>query len=220
MKKPVVVCVFAHPDDEAFGPSGTIHKFSEKYDVYILCATKGQAGQDSRSETSVKLTTKRAQELKKSAAILGVKKVYFLGFRDGTLSNNLYHKLAEKISIHIKKLKPEIVLTFEPHGISGHIDHVTVSMVTTFVVQKLDFVKELWYHCLTEERAKLRKNYFIYFPPGYKRSQIDKIVDVSDVWTTKVEAMFAHESQKHDAESILNSFKNTPREEYFLITKL
>lgn len=220
MKRKTVVCVFAHPDDESFGPSGTIYKLAEKNDVYILCATKGQAGQDSRSETSVRLTTQRANELRRSAKHLGVKKVYFLGFKDGTLSNNLYHKLAEKISYHLKHLRPELIITFEPQGVSGHIDHITVSMTTTFVAKKLDFVKELWYHCITQDRAKLRENYFIYFPPGYKKSEIDKIVDVSDVWDIKVEAMRKHESQKHDADKILKDSQKLPKEEYFLIKPL
>ncbi len=220
MKKKVVVCVFAHPDDEAFGPSGTIYKLAKKNDVYILCATKGQAGQDSRSETGISLTTRRAQELKRSAKILGVKKVYFLGFKDGTLSNNLYHKLAAKIKTHLELLKPETVITFEPHGVSGHIDHITVSMTTTFVVNKLLFVKELWYHCIKQELASFMNDYFIYFPPGYKSSEIDKVVDVKDVWDIKVKAMHEHESQKHDAEIILKVAANFPKEEYFLVKTL
>lgn len=219
MKKKTIVCVFAHPDDEAFGPSGTLYKLSQDNDVYILCATKGQAGQDSRSETSESLTSKRAKELKESAKHLGIKKVYFLGFKDGTLSNNLYHALAEKIKTHLELLKPELVITFEPQGVSGHIDHIMVSMVTTFAVKKLSFIKELWYSCIPEDRAAKLVDYFIYFPPGYKKSEIDKTVDVTDVWDIKVKAMRIHESQKPDADKILNSFKNFPKEEYFLVEK-
>lgn len=218
-KRKTIVCVFAHPDDEAFGPSGTIHKLTAEYDVFILCATKGQAGQDSRSELSLSLTSRRAQELKESAKHLGVKKVYFLGFRDGTLSNNLYHKLADKIRTHLEELKPEIIITFEPQGVSGHIDHITVSMATTFAVQKLKFVKEIWYHCILKERAANRKDYFIYFPEGYDKSEVDKIVDISDVWTVKEQAMLKHESQRHDAERILKEVKDYPKEEYFMVKK-
>lgn len=220
MKGKTIVCVIAHPDDEAFGPSGTLYKLARDNKVYILCATKGQAGQDSRSETGTNLTSRRSKELKTSAKHLGVKKIYFLGFADGTLSNNLYHKLAEKIKTHLELLKPEIIITFEPQGISGHIDHITVSMATTFVVKKLAYVKELWYHCITTERAKSRKDYFIYFPPGYKRSEINKIVDISDVWDIKLKAMRTHESQKHDADKILKDSENFPKEEYFLVKKI
>lgn len=217
MKK-TIVCVFAHPDDESFGPSGTISKLAKDNDVYILCATKGDAGQDfEKKEKS--LGERRAQELRNSAKIIGVKKVFFLGFEDGTLSNNLYHKLAAKIKRYLQKFKPETVITFENRGVSGHIDHITVSMVTTFVFHKLPFIKELWYVCTTDLRSNMRQDYFIYFPPGYKRSEIDKIVDVSDVWETKVKAMLAHKSQFHDAKRILKTMESFPKEEYFLVVK-
>lgn len=219
MKK-TVVCVFAHPDDESFGPSGTIHKLTKDYDVYILCATKGQAGLDSRLKADSKLTTQRARELRASAKLLGVKRVHFLGFRDGTLSNNLYHKIAEKVAVHLKRLKPEIVMTYEPLGVSGHIDHITVALSTSFVVQKLKFVKELWYYCLIQDHKRLRKNYFVYFPSGYKRSDVDKTIEVRSVWDIKVASMKQHVSQKHDARRILKDSKKFPKEEHFIVRKI
>ena len=216
MKK-VVVAVFAHPDDEAFGPSGTLSKFSKTHDVYILCATGGEAGKNSLSQTERKLSDVRKKELLASAKILGVKKVYFLGFEDGALSNNLYHKLAVKIKNKLVELKPEIVITFEPHGISGHIDHITVSFVTTFVVNRLKTIKNLYYFCILEnERRREPSEYFIYFPDGYKRSEIDWENDISDFWDSKVKAMKAHKSQKHDADVILKILEKFPKREYFL----
>ncbi len=223
-----LVCIFAHPDDESFGPGGTIAKLSKKHNVYILCATKGDAGLQTQ-KSNIKsqkynsklkdLGTVRAEELRKSAKILGVKKVYFLGFKDGTLSNNLYHKLASKIQSHLNKLKPEIVITYEPRGISGHIDHITVSMVTMFAAQKSKFIKEVWQHCRPANYDKFIKNYFIYFPKGYKKSQINKIVKTSDVWDKKLEAMKAHKSQTADFERVLKIQSKFPKEEYFLVKK-
>src|SRR5579872_4442081 len=119
-----IVCVFAHPDDEAFGPGGTIALLAKENDVYILCATKGEAGQNSLTDLETPLQNERMEELKRSAKILGVKKVIFLDFIDGTLSNSLYHKLAEKITQYLNELKPEMLLTYENRGISGHIDHI------------------------------------------------------------------------------------------------
>ncbi len=210
-----VVGVFAHPDDESFGPSGTIAKFAKTHDVYILCATKGEEGMGPKSN----LGKIRAQELQNSARILGVKAVYFLGFLDGTLSNNLYHKLASKIEKKLKMLKPEIIITTEPNGVSGHIDHITVSMVTTFVFRKLPFAKTLMYYCIDERSAAKMKNYFIYFPPGYKRTQVDKIINTEKYWHLKKQAMMAHKSQVEDAKRVLARMENLPKEEYFSIKK-
>lgn len=218
MKKSVV-CVFAHPDDEAFGPSGTIYKLSKKYDVYLLCATKGEVGKDSSGNGKV-LSDKRTEELRRSAKILGIKKVYFLGFVDGQLSNSNYHKLASKIESYVKKIKPEIILTQELRGISGHIDHIVVSSTTSFVFQRNKFIKELWYVVMPENHAKIfGKDYFVFWPPGYKKDEINKVMDISDVWKTKIEAMIQHESQRHDFERIIKIRENLPKEEYFVIER-
>src|SRR3989338_7443324 len=131
MKK-VIVGIFAHPDDEAFGPGGTLTKYAKASDVFIICATRGEAGKGGGNLAAI-----REKELKESAKVLGVKKVFYLGFGDGTLSNSSYHLLAQKIESHLKILKPDLLITFEPLGISGHIDHITVSLVTTFVAKRL-----------------------------------------------------------------------------------
>lgn len=219
MKKSIV-CVVAHPDDEAFGPGGTLAKFAKENDVYILCATKGEAGAQHQEKNIADI---REKELLTSAKILGVKKVFFLGFKDGTLSNNLYHNLADKIKEKLDKIKPEILITFEPRGISGHIDHITVSMVTSYVFQKINYAKKLLYFCRPDWQNKkmgaFLKNYFVYFPRGYKRSEIDLVIDTSSVWDIKLKAMRAHQSQIQDVNRIVASQHLIPKKEYFLVWK-
>lgn len=210
--KKTVVAIFAHPDDEAFGPSGTLTILSKTHDVFLLCATRGEAG-----GSDPRLAQIRSAELIKSARIIGIKKVYFLGFKDGSLSNSLYHKLAKKIEHYLKKLMPEIVMTSEPRGVSGHIDHITVSMATSFVCQKMPFVKTVLYYCLRYEDSLRKKKYFIYFPPGYRKEEIDKVVDISKVWETKLKAIMAHQSQIKDAKRILKNRIFASKEEYFLV---
>lgn len=214
-----LVCIFAHPDDEAFGPAGTIAKFAKTREVYVLCATRGEAGKNYLPSTKGSLASVRENELKASAKILGVKNVYFLGFEDGTLCNNIYHKLATKIQEKLEKIKPETILTFEPQGVSGHIDHITISMVTSYVFYKLPFIKKMLQHCVLERLSKMRKGYFIYFPPGYKRSQIDKTVNTSKYWPLKVKAMRSHRSQIEDAERVIAMLEKYPKEEFFLEVK-
>jgi LmbE family N-acetylglucosaminyl deacetylase len=100
-----VVGIFAHPDDEAFGPSGTLAKFAkEGRDVYIICVTKGDAG-DNYSDKTNNLTDIREEELKASAKELGVKEVIFLDFKDSLLSKSFGIMLLRKKH---KKLIPGI----------------------------------------------------------------------------------------------------------------
>ncbi len=210
-----IAAIFAHPDDEAFGPAGTLAQLSIDYETYVICATYGEAGEGQHSN----LAEVRAEELKVSAKILGIKKVYFLGFKDGTLSNSLYHKLAEKIERILKKLKPSTIITFEPRGISGHIDHITISMVSSFVFERSPHVKTLLQHCIRQDIRKKMGDYFIYFPAGYKKSDIDLTVNVKNQWGTKIKAMMAHKSQAADAKRVLKMRQGLPKEEYFLITQ-
>jgi LmbE family N-acetylglucosaminyl deacetylase len=212
-----VVCIFAHPDDESFGPSGTIAKLAQTQDVYVICATRGEAGENHRSAEPRLLAEMREEELKASAKILGVKEVHFLDFIDGTLCNNMYHEIAKRVEEYLEKIKPETLLTYEVRGVSGHIDHITMSMITTFLFEKLPYVKKLMYHCLTEEQRKTIENYFIYFPPGYKRSEIDEIVDISSTFDLKIQAIHAHLTQEKDGHRILKRLAAAPKEEYFLV---
>ncbi len=214
-----IVAVFAHPDDETFGPGGTLHILSQKNTVYTICATGGEAGENNSDDHDHSISDIRRKELQNASRILGVKDVFFLGFKDGTLNNNQYHAIADAVESKLKELKPEIVITFEPNGVSGHIDHIAMSMITTFVVRDLPFVDKLMYYGNVKERAELRKDYFIYFPPGYDRSEFDLIVDISDVWDVKVRAMHEHKSQVKDMQNILKSADTFPKEEYFLVRK-
>lgn len=219
-----VVGIFAHPDDEVFGPGGTLATFAkEGRDVYVICVTNGEAGQNVSKKTNP-LKDIRQEEVLESAKVLGIKKVFFFDFKDGDLSNNLYHEIAEKVENLLEEIKPEIILTLEPRGVSGHIDHIVVSLVSTYVFNKLSFIKELWYFCFTEEGKrvliKYLGDYFVYFPAGYKKSEISKTVDVSSVWEQKIAAMNKHESQLSDVTAHLNAFTELPKEEnYIVLTK-
>lgn len=217
LRMSTVVGIFAHPDDETFGPGGTLAALAKKNDVYIICATNGDGKQGNRKK-ELELGKLRRKELLASAEILGIKKVFFLGMRDGSLSHNQYHKIAEKVLKILRKLKPEILVTFEPRGVSGHIDHIVMSMVTSFVFPEIKSAKKLMKYCLNHERSTVMgKDYFIHFPLGYTEEEIDETVDISNVWKQKVEAMHKHLSQMADVDRILKRTSRMPKEEHFLV---
>lgn len=231
-----LLVVTAHPDDEAFGPAGTIAKYADLgVEVHLLCATRGEAGQwhekklkvknskfktdeELKIEDSVKLHHVREKELLKSAKILGVKKVEFLDFIDGTLCNANYHQLAAKISKKINSFKPHVIMTIERLGVSGHLDHIAVSLTTTYAFLHASYGSKLYYHCLPKEnREKDLDDYFIYFPEGYDQSQITTRIDWSKYWDKKVKAMNQHQSQKHDVERILKRITKQKHVDHFIL---
>lgn len=210
-----LVCVFAHPDDEAMGPGGTIAKFAKEREVFLVCATSGNS---LKEPNSGELARVREKELQDSARILGIKKVDFLGFNDGELNNNLYHQLANRITERVEDYQPDTLLTFETTGVTGHLDHIAVALATSFVFQKLDYIKKLLYYCQSKEQAEsLAKAYFIFVPKGYSASEVDETIDISSVLEQKKQAIAVHRSQVEDVERNLNLLdKLAENQELFL----
>ncbi len=218
IKKRNILAIFAHPDDDVFGPGGTIIKLSKNNNnIYEVLITNGQSGTNQISGKKEKnLGFKRKNEAKKSAEILKIKKIFFLNYQDGFLYNNIYHQIASKIEKIIKKYKIETLLTYEINGVSGHIDHVFTSLISSFLAfkNKLD----IFYFCLDKNQRKLIKNYFIFFPDGYSKDQIQLEVDIKDVINEKIKAINCHKTQVKDGELIINNIKKYPQyqKEFFL----
>ncbi len=214
MKKLLVVT--AHPDDESFGPGGTLAYYASRgVEVRVICATRGEAGDDAVVKSEIRnpksqkreLNTVREHELLSASNMLGVAKVEFLDFIDGTLNNEQYHNVAEKITSVIEEFEPQVILTFEPRGVSGHLDHVAISFITTFAYQKSQIPQKLYYYCLprefTDRMGNYLNEYFVYFPKGYDQSVITTRIDISGVWDKRIAAIKEHHSQQKDIDNVL-----------------
>ncbi len=210
-----LLCIFAHPDDEAFGPAGIIALEAQHRPVYSICVTDGN--DPGRQDPG--LSAVRREELRTSATALGITEVFFLDFPDGTLCNNLYFQVTVAIQAKIDEVQPSTLLTYEPRGISGHIDHVAVSHMTSYVFEQNQTISELWLACISEQERAEIKNYFIHFPGGYPSDQIDRTIDVSSVWEQRVAAIRAHQSQINDVNAVLRIRTKLPQSEYLLVRK-
>jgi LmbE family N-acetylglucosaminyl deacetylase len=115
-----IALVFPHPDDEVPFSSGLTYRYSNKCKIKLFCLTKGEATTVSAGPDIV---DKRRGELAKSCRILGIDYEY-LDFIDGEIKRE-YNRLVQKLT---KLLVPfDMVITYEPNGISGHVDHVYTS---------------------------------------------------------------------------------------------
>jgi LmbE family N-acetylglucosaminyl deacetylase len=141
-----LLVALAHPDDESFGPAGTIiHYASQGIGVHYICATRGEAGHvDPELLKGIKsLAELRTQELKCAARHLGLAAVHLLGYHDsgmagapenrnpGCLFQAPLDEVAERIVRLIRQIKPQVVLTFDPTGGSFHPDHLKMNQATT-----------------------------------------------------------------------------------------
>jgi LmbE family N-acetylglucosaminyl deacetylase len=135
-----LLCILAHPDDESLGTGGTLIKYaSEGTSTYLLCATKGERGRFGVAKESPGLDIvgkTRAQELMNAAQILKLKEVNFLGYIDGDLDRADPLEISVNICTHIRRIRPQVIITFGPEGSYGHPDHIAISQFTMSAIVK------------------------------------------------------------------------------------
>ena len=208
-----LLCVLAHPDDESLGTGGTLAKYAaEGVDTYLLTATRGEHGRfGTIAERPVDAVVgqTRETELREAARELGVHEVIVLGYPDGGVDAVAPAIAQEAIAEQIRRIRPQVVVTFGPDGAYGHPDHIAVSQLTTAaVIRATDrnyAVSKLYYMAWTasvwaEYQAALKR--LISKVDGVERQvdpapewEITTRLDTSAVWPTVWRAVQCHQTQ-------------------------
>jgi LmbE family N-acetylglucosaminyl deacetylase len=125
----------AHPDDETLGSGGTLARYAaEGVEVTLLTATRGERGWFGIPEVNPGLAEMgrlREIELRCAAAVLGIGEVHFLDYIDGDLDQADPAEAIARIAEHVRRTRPDVVITFDPFGAYGHPDHIAISQFTT-----------------------------------------------------------------------------------------
>jgi LmbE family N-acetylglucosaminyl deacetylase len=142
--------VWAHPDDEAYLSAGLMLQRVERWDrVVVITATLGEHGtSDLRRWPPERLAARRRAELRASLAALGVRELRLLGLEDGDCRN---HDGTTVIAQHIDEIRPDLIVTFGPDGMTGHPDHRAVSRWTTDAWTTTGTDSDLWYATVTPD---------------------------------------------------------------------
>jgi LmbE family N-acetylglucosaminyl deacetylase len=134
-----LLAVFAHPDDEALTVGGVIRASSDLgIKTALICATRGEAGQisDPALATPETLGAVRESELREACRILGVSDLSFLEYHDGTLAQAPEDEAVERIVRTLRRLRPQVVITFDANGGYGHTDHMAIHHFTRMAFQR------------------------------------------------------------------------------------
>jgi LmbE family N-acetylglucosaminyl deacetylase len=138
---PTLLFTLAHPDDECFGTGGTIaHYAAQGVHVALVCATRGEVGEisDPSLATPETLPQVREAELRCAAAALGINELIFLDYRDSGMAGTPENQhpaafmnipaaeVVPRLVGLIRRLRPQAIVTFEPHGGYGHPDHIAI----------------------------------------------------------------------------------------------
>lgn len=182
-----ILVVFPHPDDEAFGVSGTLAQHAENgTPITYACLTLGEMGRNmgvppfANRET---LPLIRKKELEEACKAIGIDDLRLLGYRDKTVEFEDEELLADRIGEIIAEINPSLVITFYP-GYSVHPDHDACGAAVIRALKRLPKDKRPTVHCVA-----FSKNC------EQDLGKPDVIRDVSAVIDKKLAAIQAHRSQ-------------------------
>jgi LmbE family N-acetylglucosaminyl deacetylase len=133
-----LLVVFAHPDDESMGMGGTLAKYaSQGVETYYVCASRGERGWFGPEEQNPGLGTLgqiRTRELESAVRELGMQELHFLDYIDGEVDQAGLAEIIGKIVSQIRRIRPQVVVTFPPDGNYGHPDHIAIGQFTSGAV--------------------------------------------------------------------------------------
>lgn len=138
LEKLKLMCVLAHPDDESLATGGILAKYAaEGVETYLVTATRGELGwfgDPAEYPGPQVLGQIRAKELAEAARVLGLREVAYLDYLDGSLDQANPTEAIGRIVSHLRRIQPQVVVTFDPNGAYGHPDHIAISQYTTAAV--------------------------------------------------------------------------------------
>ncbi len=207
-----ILVVYAHPDDESFGPAAILAKYArEGAKVYGLIATRGEHGNTDLQPrpTPRELGQLRERDLRNAAAIIGFTHLDILNYEDGTLETVPTKELEEHILDAIRRYRPQVVITFGPGGITRHSDHLAIhrAAVAAFcraLVEGLG-VRALYYDAVPPERAREMGL------EGMPGGQPNTFIDVAETYPVKIAALRVHGRHIVDAREAAERLEREPQ---------
>jgi LmbE family N-acetylglucosaminyl deacetylase len=202
---PRILCVTAHPDDEAAAFGGSLRLYHDRgAEIYVVCLTPGQAATHrGNARNDHELGTIRRREFAESCEILGIDRGVVLDYADGQLHRVELHRVVAEIVSHVRDFRPHVMLSFGPDGgVTGHTDHTMASIVATlafewagrsnrYADQLLDGVEPHRVQKLYYSTA----NFVLPGRPPTSPPPITTVIQIGKYVETKIAAFAAHKTQ-------------------------
>lgn len=129
-----LLCITAHPDDEAGGFGGTLLHYAQRgVETYVLCMTPGQAATHrGGAKSDDELAQTRRQEFAASCKMLRITNGTVLDYPDGKLDRQDFYSAVGDLTRRVREIRPHVVITMGPEGsVTAHPDHSMVSIFGT-----------------------------------------------------------------------------------------
>jgi LmbE family N-acetylglucosaminyl deacetylase len=133
-----LLCVTAHPDDEAGCFGGILSKYSEAgVQCSVICLTAGErAANRGGVADDEELKAMRRMEFASSCHHLGVSHCEVLNYRDGALDRENFAEVTGRLVHLLRTLRPQVVVSFGAEGyVTSHPDHGMAGLFTSVAFQ-------------------------------------------------------------------------------------
>ena len=201
-----MMAVTAHPDDEASSFGGSLRLYRERgVETCIVCLTPGQAATHrGGARNDYELGEMRRKEFAAACKILKVSRGIVLDYPDGQLHRLDMQRVVSDLTLRIRELRPQVLLTFDPAGgVTGHTDHTMASVFATLAShwagRNNRFPDQLNGSVTSHRIQKLYHATADFTLPGRQPINLapaTAIIEIGNYLETKIEAFRAHTSQQ------------------------
>lgn len=168
-----VLVISPHPDDEAIGCGGALHKHVVDGDhVGVIFLTSGEKGGHGKSPEETRCL--REREAEDAASVLGIQEIDFWRERDGMLRSTSH--LTKRLAATLDTYRPDRIYTTS--GYESHPDHRAAARLTHAARR-------------TSEMPCLVFSFEVWTP----LERIDEITDITPYIDVKLAAIRAYQSQ-------------------------
>jgi LmbE family N-acetylglucosaminyl deacetylase len=210
MKK-IIFGIFAHPDDEAFGPAGALLLETRAgTELHLVTLTNGDAGVNPDGHAD--LGAVRLEEWHQAGQLLGAKTMDYFGYKDGQLTNADMIKIGQQL---IDLVTPVLeaassntavdFMTLDLNGMTGHIDHIVAARAAyyAFYTLKKDDPRlgHIFFSCVPNKYFPHVNTDWIFMEAGRSPAEIDTTIDARSLKDDIITIMRTHTTQRGDGET-------------------
>ena len=188
LKYKTILCVQPHPDDNEIGMGGTLLRFKTLGANIAYCTvSQGKGGSNTlRSEELVKI---RQEELRNAGSFVGATSFHQLNLSDSHYPDEKV--ITEQLVAVIRDVKPDIVFTVDPYLMyEAHPTHRKTGMA---VLEACMFASMK--HFPKPDASTEPKVHRVEAIGFYASAKPNVLIDITDTFEKKLEAIFKHESQ-------------------------
>ena len=200
-----LMCITAHPDDEAGGFGGTLLSYADRgVETSVVCLTPGQAATNrGEARNDQDLAEMRRNEFAASCEILKVSKPRILNYPDGQLYRQELNRVVYDLTMRIREFRPQVMVTFGGDGgVTGHPDHSMAGVFATLAFhwagrpnRYADQLKNGLNSHRTQKLYYGTADFALPNRPPITFAPQTAVIDIQKYLETKISAFKAHKTQ-------------------------